>query len=33
MKLTDFKEISNNINIDEYLFLYNYVRKNMDILR
>ncbi len=30
MKLTDFKEISNNINIDEYLFLYNYVRENME---
>ena len=30
MKLNDLKEISNNINLDEYLSLYNYVRNNMD---
>lgn len=30
MKLSDLKEISNNINIDEYLYLYNYVRDNME---
>ena len=30
MKITDFKEISNNINLDEYLLLYNYVRDNME---
>ena len=30
MKLSDFKEISDNINLDEYLYLYNYVRDNMD---
>lgn len=30
MKLTDLKEVSNNINIDEYLYLYKYVRDNME---
>lgn len=30
MKLTDLKEISNNIDLDEYLYLYNYVRDNME---
>ena len=30
MKLTDLKEISDNINLDEYLWLYNYVRENME---
>lgn len=30
MKLTDLKEISNNVNLDEYLYLYNYVRDNME---
>ena len=30
MKLTDLKEISDNINLDEYLYLYNYVRNNME---
>ena len=30
MKLTDFKEVSNNVNLDEYLSLYNYVRDNME---
>ncbi len=30
MKLSDFKEISDNINLDEYLYLYNYVRDNME---
>ena len=30
MKLTDLKEISDNINLDEYLYLYNYVRDNME---
>ena len=30
MKLTDLKEISDNINLDEYLWLYNYVRDNME---
>ena len=30
MKLTDLKEVSNNVNLDEYLYLYNYVRDNMD---
>ena len=29
MKLSDLKEINNNINIEEYLSLYNYVRDNM----
>ncbi len=26
MKLTDLKEISDNVNLDDYLYLYNYVR-------
>ncbi len=30
MKLTDLKEVSNNVNIDEYLSLYKYVRDNME---
>ncbi len=30
MKLSDLKVVSNNINIDEYLYLYNYVRDNME---
>ena len=30
MKLTDFKEVSSNVNLDEYLYLYNYVRDNME---
>ena len=30
MKLTDLKEISDNVNLDEYLWLYNYVRDNME---
>ena len=30
MKLSDFKEVSDNVNLDEYLFLYNYVRDNMN---
>ena len=30
MKLSDFKEVSDNVNLDEYLFLYNYVRDNME---
>ena len=30
MKLSAFKEISNNVNLDEYLSLYNYVRDNME---
>lgn len=30
MQLSDFKEVSSNINLDEYLFLYNYVRDNME---
>lgn len=30
MKLTDFKEVSDNVNLDEYLYLYNYVRDNME---
>lgn len=29
MKLKDLKEVSNDININDYLWLYNYVRKNM----
>ena len=29
MKLNDLKEISDNVNLDEYLSLYNYVRDNM----
>ena len=30
MKLSDLKEVSNNVNLDEYLWLYNYVRDNME---
>nr|MBP3258853.1 hypothetical protein [Bacilli bacterium] len=30
MKLTDFKEVSDNVNLDEYLYLYKYVRDNME---
>ena len=30
MKLSDLKEISNNVNLDDYLYLYNYVRDNME---
>ena len=30
MKLADFKEISDNVNLDDYLNLYNYVRNNME---
>ena len=30
MKLSDFKEVSENVDIDEYLYLYNYVRDNME---
>ena len=30
MKLNDLKEVSDDINIDEYLNLYNYVRQNME---
>ena len=30
MKLTDLKEVSININLDDYLYLYNYVRDNME---
>ena len=30
MKLNEFKEISNNVNLEEYLYLYNYVRDNME---
>ncbi len=30
MKLKDLKEISNNVNLDDYLYLYNYVRDNME---
>ena len=30
MKLNDLKEVSNNVNLDEYLWLYNYVRDNME---
>ena len=30
MKLSDLKEVSNNVNLDDYLYLYNYVRENMD---
>ena len=31
MKLKDLKEVSNDININDYLWLYNYVRKNMPV--
>lgn len=30
MKLSDFKEVSDNVNLNEYLELYNYVRDNME---
>ena len=30
MKLTDLKEVSDSVNLDEYLYLYNYVRDNME---
>ena len=30
MKLADLKEVSDNVNVDEYLYLYNYVRDNME---
>ena len=30
MKLFDLKEVSDNVNLDEYLYLYNYVRSNME---
>ncbi len=30
MKLTDLKEINNNIKIEDYLYLYSYVRDNME---
>ena len=30
MQLSDFKEVSDNVNLDEYLYLYNYVRNNME---
>ena len=30
MKLADLKEVSDNVNLDEYLELYNYVRTNME---
>ena len=30
MKLSDLKVISDNVNLDEYLYLYNYVRDNME---
>ena len=30
MKLTDLIEVSKNVNIDDYLWLYNYVRDNME---
>ena len=30
MKLTDIKEVSSNVNLDEYLYLYKYVRDNME---
>ena len=30
MKLNDLKEVSENINLDEYLELYKYVRENME---
>jgi hypothetical protein len=29
MKLSDLKEINDNVNLDDYLYLYNYVRSNM----
>ena len=30
MKLSDFREVCENVNIDDYLSLYNYVRDNME---
>ena len=30
MKLNDFKVVSDNVDLDDYLFLYNYVRDNME---
>ena len=30
MELKDFKEVSDNVNLDDYLYLYNYVRDNME---
>ena len=30
MKLSDLVEINDNVNLDDYLFLYNYVRDNME---
>ena len=30
MKLNDLKEISTNVNLNDYLYLYNYVRDNME---
>ena len=30
MNLKDLKEVSENINLDDYLYLYNYVRDNME---
>ena len=30
MKLSDLREVSNNVDLDEYLYLYKYVRDNME---
>lgn len=30
MKFTDLKEVTDNVNLDDYLYLYNYVRDNME---
>lgn len=30
MKLSELRVVSDNVNIDDYLFLYNYVRDNME---
>ena len=30
MKLHDLRQVSDNVNLDEYLWLYNYVRDNME---
>lgn len=30
MNLNNFKEVSDNVNLDEYLYLYSYVRDNME---
>lgn len=30
MKLNELKEISNDVNLEEYLYLYNYIRDNME---